>query len=307
MRVELINLPFSNVMHRRLDPPLFLLQLAPKLEPNFRVRINDLNGIDSSQWAFGHCLIYILYIDNRGFSLAESIAKQCLDVNKNAIIIACGSGPSKAITKYVQNDLFNVIIRGEPESAIVNFIQDYFNREDCSDKVYKGEVRNLNSLPLPSRGLIDLNSYFRKLDGRKATMVVTTRGSPYRPHWLCEGLKTFSVPRVMNEVESISQTYGIRHFFFGDEAFCFDKQRALDIGKGMHERGLKFGFNDLVSNVRIELYKELAKVGCKEITLNPFGNKDTTFINSMRAKIEEEAGIKVILRRESKYEPKTKK
>jgi radical SAM superfamily enzyme YgiQ (UPF0313 family) len=302
MRIELINLPFSYSYHRRLDPPLFLLQLAPILEEQgFKIRVNDLNGLDKSQWCFGHCVIYAVYIDNDRYNLMKRVISQCKNINPSATVIACGSGPSKNISKFVNDDGFDVVIRGEPEIAIKSFMNDYIRTRDKLPKVYKSEVKDINRLPLPSRHLIDVNSYYRKLDGKKAIMILGSRGSPYRPTWICSGHKVFSTSRIMNEVESIHNAYGIRCFFFGDEAFCFDKQRAISLAKLMNEKGFSFGFNDNIQNVNIELYKKLAYLGCKELMLNLFGNKSATYIDSMRSKIEEDTGIKVILRKESKY------
>jgi hypothetical protein len=69
----------------------------------------------------------------------------------------------------------------------------------------------------------------------------------------------------------------------------------------MNEKGFEFGFNDVVTNIDIDLYKELAALGCKEAMLNFLGQKSPSYVDSMRAKIEEETGIKVILRKENKY------
>jgi hypothetical protein len=302
MRIELINMPFANVYHRRLDPPLFLLQLAPVLEEQgFKVRINDLNGLDKSQWCFGHCVVYVIYIDNDKYGLTKKIVSQCKAINPSATMVACGSGPSKNIIKFINDDGFNVVIRGEPETAIKTFMNDYINSRSEMGKVYKVDVKDINRLPLPSRHLVDVNGYYRKLDGRKAIMILGSRGSPYRPTWMCAGHKVFTTSRIMNETEAINHAYGVKSFFFGDEAFCFDKQRAVTLAKLMHEKNFTFGFNDNIQNVNIDLYKELASLGCKEIMLNLFGNKSASYVDSMRSKIEEDTGIKVILRKESKY------
>jgi hypothetical protein len=303
MKVELINLPFSQIYHRRLDPPLFLLQLAPILEgQGFSVRINDLNGLDKSQWCFGYCVAYVLYVDNDKHGDSKRIATTCRAVNDTAIIVACGSGPSKNVTRFVNDDLFDVVIRGEPEIAINNFLYDYLNpKKQDRPKVYKAEVKDINTLPLPSRNLVDMNGYYRKLDGKKATMILGSRGSPYRPTWMCQGHKVFTTTRIMNEINSIHTAYGVRGFFFGDEAFCFDKQRSLRLGQLLNEKGYIFGFNDNIDNVDIDHYKKLSELGCKEIMLNLFGSKSTSFVDSMRSKIEEDTGIRVILRKESKY------
>lgn len=307
MRMELINLPFSNVYYRRLDPPLFLLQLAPELlGQGFKIRVNDLNGLDRKQWCFGKCLIYILYIDAKRFNLSKKIVQQCKQMNENALIVACGSGPSKNAARYMGDSDFDVIIRGEPEAAIKRFMHDYVNKGGEVSKVYRKEVYNINRLPLPSRYLVDMNSYYRRLGTAKAAMILGSRGSPYRSTWMCEGHKAFGVKRIMNEIISIHSAHGINAFFFGDEAFCFDKHRAIALGEFMKDKGFSFGFNDIISNVDIELYRRLSDLGCKEVILNLFGEKSASFINSMSSKIEEDTGIRVILKHDAKYASKGK-
>jgi len=302
VRAELINLPFSSIFRRRLDPPLFLLQLAPKLESQgLKLRVNDLNGIDRSQWCFGHCIMYFMYIDFHNFNVAHRVATICREINENALIIATGSGPSKEITSYINDPLFDIIIRGEPEEAVKLMLNDTLGRKREIQKVYKADVNNLNTLPLPSRYLVDINSYNRRLNNEKAIMVLTSRGSPYRQTWLCKGLKTFGITRLMNEVHGIASMYGIRNFYFGDETFCFDRQRSLDIARAMNEDKFSFGFNDIIANVNLDFFKQLATFGCKEVTLNAHGSSGPEYVESMRAKIEEETGIRVILRHESKY------
>lgn len=304
MRIELINLPFSSDIRRRLDPPLYLLQLAPVLiEEGFHVRVNDLNGIDPYSWTFGHCLFYLLYVDARSFETAKKVALMCREVNPRGIVIVCGSGPSKEVVKYVKTPEFDAIIKGEAERALLNFIEDSIQLVSDRDrnKIYSSEVGNVNRLPLPARHLVELNTYTRRLDGYKATMVMGSRGSPFRSTWLCRGLKTFSVSRIMNEIDDIVKKYGIRGFLFGDECFTYDRIRAIDIGKGLAERKLIFGFNDDVQRVNIQLYKTLYELGAREVLLNFYTKRDTAFGKSMQSKIEAETNMRVTLKQEAKY------
>jgi radical SAM superfamily enzyme YgiQ (UPF0313 family) len=303
MRIELINLPFSTEMHRRLDPPLYLLQLAPILmDEGFKVRVNDLNGVEPSCWTFGHCLIYVIYIDNRSYDNSKLVAAKCKQLNPQAVIVACGSGPSKHAVKYVKSQEFDVVIRGEAESAILTFINDSLLRVNGSFKeLYQSEVDNINRLPLPIRSLVEMNTYSRKLSGERAAMIMGSRGSPFRSTWLCKGLKTFSTTRIINEIDGIVSEYGIKGFLFGDECFTYDRVRATNIAKVMAERGLRFSFNDDIQNVNIPLYRTLHDLGAREVVLNSYSSKDIEFGRSMQSKVERETGIKAVLKKESKY------
>jgi radical SAM superfamily enzyme YgiQ (UPF0313 family) len=288
---------------RRLDPPLFLLQLAPVLqEEGFSVRVNDLNGVSQDQWGFGHCLLYIIYADYRGYELASEIARYCKHTNDKSIVVACGSGPSKSMNKYIDNTDFNVIIRGEPEAAIVKFIRSSIQElQDDVPRVFRTEVLNVNKLPFPSRHLIEMNTYTRKLSGIRATMVMGSRGSPFGPTWICSKYKTFSIRRVMNEIETIINIYGIRNFYFGDTCFSYNPVRALDIAREMHQKELHFGFSDAIFSVDIKLYNELEKLGAREVLLNPMGDTDKFRIKEMQHKISVDTKLRVMVHKDTKY------
>jgi len=303
MRIELINLPFSTDIRRRLDPPLYLLQLAPVLiEEGFRVRVNDLNGIDSSGWTFGHCLFYLLYVDVRGFEVAKTVAQLCKQANTKGIVVVCGSGPSKETVKYVKSIEFDAVIKGEAEAALLNYMEAVIQPQFTNDqKVFSAEVDNINRLPLPARDLVEMNTYARRLAGNRAVMIMGSRGSPFRGTWLCRGLKTFSVSRIMNEIDEVVKRYGVKGFLFGDECFTYDRVRALDIGKAMAERKLIFGFNDDIQRVNIPLYKSLHELGGKEVLLNFYNKRDMNFGRSIQSKVEKEAKLRVTLKQEAKY------
>jgi len=303
VRCELINLPFSTSMQRRLDPPLYLLQLAPVLaNEGFSVRVNDLNGMEHDQWGFGNCMLYVIYVDVRSFNLAAKVTDKCREINSNALVVVCGSGPSKMPKKYLDSGKFTAVIRGEAEVALCYFIRESI-LEMCDEvrKVFNSEVGNINKLPLPDRSLVEMNTYVRRLKNKKATMIAGSRGSPFRPMWLCNGLKTFSVKRIANEVDGIVKTYGIRCFFFSDESFTFDRERALSIAEMMHGKGLLFGFNDVIKSVDIDLYRKLEKLGAREVLLNPGNYRNADRGACVQAGIEYGTNLRVTLKKDFKY------
>jgi len=303
MRVELINIPFTDNISSRLDPPLFLLQIAPIFQKeNYAVRVNDLNGINRNHWGFGSCPLYVIYADINSYSVAVEISRMCREINNKSAIIVCGSGPSKYTGKYANTRSFNVVIKGEAELSVANFLTDIIHDVDSVQHVYSEEVRNVNRLPFPARNLVEMNTYARRLDGMRATMIMGSRGSPFGPTWLCKKLKLFSINRIKNEVVGVVNKYGIKNFFFGDTTFTFNEQRALDIGKVMANKNLLFGFNDVISEVKLPLYKELIRLGAREVFINPIGASSQEEVSELKSQIASETGMRVIVRKDAKYQ-----
>jgi len=287
----------------RLDPPLFLLQIAPIFhKENYVVRVNDLNGINRQQWGFGNCSMYVIYADINNYSLAVEIARLCRAINDKAVVIVCGSGPSKYTNKYTNTKEFTVIMKGEAELSMGNFLTDIIHDVENVQRVYNEEVRNVNRLPFPARDLIEMNTYTRKLDGMKATMIMGSRGSPFSPTWLCRNLKLFSINRIKNEILGVVNNYGIKNFFFWDTTFTYSEQRAVDIGKVMSNKNLLFGFNDVISEVKLPLYKELIRLGAREVFINPMGTTNLEEVSELKKQIASETGMRVIIRKDAKYQ-----
>jgi anaerobic magnesium-protoporphyrin IX monomethyl ester cyclase len=91
-------------------------------------------------------------------------------------------------------------------------------------------ARDLDDLPHPARGLLDLDRY--RIKKQRATMLITSRGCPngcaYCSTHLVMGT-TFrgrSPEGIIHEMRECRQRYGITAFDIEDDNFTFDKARA---------------------------------------------------------------------------------
>ncbi len=91
-------------------------------------------------------------------------------------------------------------------------------------------IQDLDSLPHPARGLLDLDRY--KMKRKRSTMIITSRGCPqgcaYCSTHLIMGasFRTRSPEDILREMKECRYRYGIQIFDIEDDNFTFDQERA---------------------------------------------------------------------------------
>src|SRR4030095_9490730 len=106
----------------------------------------------------------------------------------------------------------------------------------------------INDLPMPAYDLIDFATYanFARMApyarGRYAGLF-TWRGCPYRCTYCHEvfekGFRAMTPSRVVDEMQHIVETYGVRQFEFYDDIFNADPKRAVAICREIVRRDLR--------------------------------------------------------------------
>jgi len=151
--------------------------------------------------------------------------------------------------------------------------------EDVPGLVYKKDGRikinpprpvNFDDFPNPARDLLP-NSLYAEFptERRNFTVMVTSLGCPYNCKF-CEAGRTEYNPRraatVVNEIEECYKKYGIREIDIFDYDFTIDKQRTVDICRGIRDRGIDITWA-CRSRVDIDegLLKEMKSAGCGRI------------------------------------------
>ncbi|MFC1462383.1 B12-binding domain-containing radical SAM protein [Verrucomicrobiota bacterium] len=136
-------------------------------------------------------------------------------------------------------------------------------------------IEDMDSLPMPSRHLLDQGRYSSVLArGKLMTTVMSSRGCPARcifcdrPH-LGKAFRARSAGNVAAELEQCVEKYGIDEFFFYDDTFTIDKQRVLDVCSAVRERKINvyWDIRARVANLDRELLEALRGAGCVRIHL----------------------------------------
>lgn len=126
-------------------------------------------------------------------------------------------------------------------------------------------VRDLDRLPRPARDLLDMQAYFQK------GALISTRGCPIDCNFCaCSAIvgrtyRVHSVKYVLDEVEELIRTYGIRHFDFHDDTFNLNKKRVLEFCEEVERRGLQFEWGCFCRAAQLtpEMAHAMVRAGCR--------------------------------------------
>lgn len=261
--VKLINPPQLNSLDDKLDPPLGLMYIAAALRlSGARVEIVDLCFVPHNRWeqTIGFADIYGITVFSSSLHLAKEIAGIVRGNNPDCKVVV--GGPHPTSLPYDSLEFFDSIVRGEGEFAFS------FPREPIMQMEH---IRDLDVLPFPARDLVNLHAYTRKVAGQKATSVTTSRGCPYSCAFCCKDVfghkvRYFSIPRVIEEIKSIINTYGIKAFIFYDDTFALDRNRFYPLCEELRELNISFRCNGDSRNNTLEDFRMLSLAGCKEIS-----------------------------------------
>lgn len=168
---------------------------------------------------------------------------------------------------------FDVVIRYEGEAAWVALLaalSDGWGKPgkplaDCSTflgswagRVHVGgggkalvidgkQVDPLDGAPIPARDLLDFSRYTRRIAGKPATNLITSRGCPARCTYCQqvdlwgEGLRLMSPARVLAEVDAIFDTTGIKNILFLDDSLtACSTARMSELCAGLKARGVQW-------------------------------------------------------------------
>lgn len=144
-------------------------------------------------------------------------------------------------------------------------------------------IDDLDLLPFPARHKVNMEAYLSlavahdRFSQRPFTQVLTSRGCPYRcafcalgNHW-GRRLRQRSADNVLQEIDHLVETYGIREIHFEDDNLAARRARALALCKGLEERryGLTWTVPTgmAVATLDEELIAQMAKSGCTSVTL----------------------------------------
>lgn len=256
--------------------PLGLLYIASSLQRhNHDVELVDLN--------------FQRFRDNIdgviGVSFDGNIDKNFLEMlrkyrSKGNFIIAGGYEATFHYPELLRNEIVDVVVLGEGEITITKLLDKIENRKEWKriegityknkDKIVVNPptvIKNLDTLPLPSRELIDIKKYKRD---NKWVNLVTSRG--------CPGICAFCVKFQSYRIQSIKKTikemqilydYGYRHFLFGDNRFAFSKKRMMKLCATFKKYfpDISWWCQTHVSDCNEAMLKVMKESGCIEINL----------------------------------------
>lgn len=209
--------------------------------------------------------------------------------------------------KYAAGSL-DVACVGEYDYTVRDAVENYDNLKNITgiayykDKqVFRNPLRplidNLDELPFPAWHHLDLMKYF---DGGKLYPymdIISGRGCPNRCNFclwpqVMHGTR-YRLRSPVNVVDELE--YDIKlcpavtrggEFFFEDDTFTVNKDRAISICEEIMIRSLKINFsvNARVDTADLEMFKVMKKAGCRELLVG-FESGNQNMLQKMNKKI----------------------
>jgi radical SAM superfamily enzyme YgiQ (UPF0313 family) len=190
------------------------------------------------------------------------------------ILTLVGGPHASAVPKEIMNEhhCFDLLVFGEGELTLLEIMEHYRSRDYDRDKLLTDTnklatvdgiffrdhgrvvqtprrqlIQDLDSLPLPARDLLPMDSYV-PLPNQYCRLPVVhmtvTRGCPYACSF-CAASAVFgrrvrqrSIYRVMEEIEHVVHQYGAREISFWDDNMTLNRKWMLSLCEALQSSGL---------------------------------------------------------------------
>ncbi len=247
------------------------------------------------------------------YQSALKLVKIAKEICPNCITVAGGPHVTfwddKALEECPELD---IVVRREGENTMLELVQKIEAEKSYDDvlgttvrkdgKIVKNPdrpyIEDLDSLPFPARHLWPME---RLREYEDILYLAASRGCVY---W-CEFCTTVrmhgrkyrmrSPQNVVDELEFLHKTYGVKKFTFCDDAFTVDQPRTEVLCNEILQRGLKIEWNcgTRVDMITKELLAKMKDAGCISVW---FGVESGTqqVLDAMKKGISPELTIKVL-------------
>ena len=225
------------------------------------------------------------------------------EVNKNIVTVLIGLHPSARPIECLAQPNVDFVVIGEPELTVLELADTLEQKNVDKLKEVKGiafnengktirtparpVIEDLDSLPFPARHLLPMKEFFeaakkRPISGnlkKPSIRMLTSRGCNHNCIFCSNFIvmerkwRARSPENVVNEIEQIVRTYGIKQVDFLDDNMTLDKKRMEAICDLIKKRKLDIEWCT-PNGVRADCLDEelLAKMkasGCKRILIAP--------------------------------------
>lgn len=210
------------------------------------------------------------------------VAKIAKEIGCQQVVIG-GVYASMNAQMVAQDSNIDYIVKGEGEYVLRELIQ----WGALPDKIVQSARINpvlLDDLPLPAYDLIDFPSYANSTERNSVDRppllpvghIMTSRGCPFGCCF-CQveqisgkEFRARSPENVLNEIQWLRDTYGIKSLIFDDDNLLTDKERARQIFQGMIDRGLVMPWKMIATaafKLDLELIEVMKRSGCEYVNV----------------------------------------
>ena len=192
-------------------------------------------------------------------------AKVIKEFKKDIIVVGGGPYVTMDLEEAAEDNNVDYFVVGEGEITFTEMVEKLLNGQspmDVKGVAYRDNgkitrnaprpfIENLDSLPYPDYNLIAIDKYTRFAGyfgtHRRQAIIFSSRGCPYSCIY-CHRIfgKKFrarSAQNVFREIEILHNSFGFKDFYFIDDTFNLDYQRAMDIFDLIIESKMKINLN----------------------------------------------------------------
>ncbi|MDD5594906.1 MAG: radical SAM protein [Candidatus Omnitrophica bacterium] len=274
-------------------PPISLVSIAALLEKNgFRVKVLECIGknlqfkdVEKEIAEFKPGLLIINFSTATYFNDLKfaGLVRNLTSAHLTAIGVHVSALPQETLTQ----SRLDSVVRGEPETACLDLAQAILQRKGLErvrnlsfkdkqavvDNLGGNFIEDLNTLPYPARHLIDNNCYSLPTASRPYTMVISSRGCPYKCIFCTARQYYGEKPRfrdpknIITEVEEIIGRFKIKDIVMWADTFTLNRDLVMEFCALIKSRNLKFNWmcNSRVDKVDEEMLITMRNAGCKGI------------------------------------------
>lgn len=138
------------------------------------------------------------------------------------------------------------------------------------------QLANIDSIPWPDRGQIDLRAYidvWREHHGMGSVNLITARGCPYKCNWCSHAVFGFTHRRrsyldCVDEVQYLCETFNPDQLWYADDVFTINHRWLYKFAAELKRRNLRLPFETISRADRMmkdDVLATLADMGCYRI------------------------------------------
>ena len=293
--------PYSRMSKlNSVSHPLGVMSLAAYVREHGygNVKLIDRNAYPEDDYLFDLLKSFkpeVIAISSMNFTSDEmkEIAKFCRNLLPEVLLVTGGPYVNSVEEASLDCKEIDLSIYGEGELTLLDIIVKFSSNSSLSGilgtierrdgKAFKNPPReyieDLDSLPNPAYDLINLDFYnnrtsMSEMGIRPYMTLFSSRACPYHCSY-CHDIfgKTFrgmSATRMVEQIEYIIATYGIRDFEFVDDIWNFNHSRLREFCKSVIDKELGISWH-FPNGVRGDLFFEdelilMKKAGCKSMS-----------------------------------------
>ena len=316
--VLLINPPWlskdENIWHgvKSAMPPLGLLSIAAYVESEgYCVRVIDVH-IEKHTAAE---LIEKLKVAQPKFvgmgvmTATSNAANQIARIVKNTVpdctVVFGGVHPEAMPAETLCNSAVDIVVRGDGEETFLSILQGKSLDTIRGISYRKGTTvvhnpastveMNLDKYPFPAYHLVPMDKYYPAIGAYKrlpAINMLMTRGCPGKCTFCNSAmttLRTRSAESVVEEIEYLSETYGVREIQFYDDTFTVLKKNVMRFCELMAAKNLNVSWAAFVRAdcFNEEMARAMKKAGCHQVLIGVESGSDI-ILKNIRKPIDRE-------------------